>query len=299
MKSHIMDSAMFQQWLIDKRGLADSSLYQYIQVINRFLATDPNLEDLELYNNFLIKYTRKKRSSHYYSILKAFVEFEISDASLKNKIINNLIKPPERRDIVRERKHLQEDQLMEVINYLDKHKHRVLAVIQMLTGVRAGDILRLKDGDIIPEVYENKPVLKLNILGKRKKRNVVFIHDEVGQKIVMDYITFNSGIPGYYFLEKSKFNVKGNDIHKINNLMKMNYIWFWRDLKQATNMIGLDYKDFATHDFRRCFARRVWEKYKDINVLQSLLNHTDPKVTLRYLEQSGLKNIDYHYEMQK
>jgi integrase len=56
---------------------------------------------------------------------------------------------------------------------------------------------------------------------------------------------------------------------------------------------GVDMRMFATHDFRRCFARRVWEKWKDVNILQSVLNHADPKTTLRYLQQSGLRNVDY------
>jgi len=81
-------------------------------------------------------------------------------------------------------------------------------------------------------------------------------------------------------------------------LKKSNYLRYWKDLKYALNVNGIDKEDFATHDFRRCFARKVWEKEKDVYVLQSLLNHTDPKVTLRYLDQSGLKNIDYHKKMQ-
>jgi site-specific recombinase XerD len=81
-------------------------------------------------------------------------------------------------------------------------------------------------------------------------------------------------------------------------MFRYNYDEYWKDLKMALQSCGYAPKDFATHDMRRCFARRVWERYKDIHVLQSMLNHSDPKVTLKYLEQSGLKNVDYHYDMQ-
>lgn len=298
MKSHITDSSMFELWLTEKRNLAESSLYTYIQSLNRFLAINPDLDKLESYNDFLIKYTQKKRCSHYYSVLKGFIEFKITDGNLRNTLIKGLIKPPEHHDIIRERKHLTETQILEVINNLETSKHRIIALIQNLTGVRAGDILRLADGKIVPEIYKEKPTLRLNILGKYKRRNVVFVHDELAQKIIMNFITTNNSIPGYYFLEFGKMKGREGDVNNEGRLIRMNYLWYWQDLKKAIKTVGLDKEDFATHDFRRCYARRVWEKYKDLNVLQGLLNHADPKVTLRYLEQSGLKNIDYHYEMQ-
>ena len=81
-------------------------------------------------------------------------------------------------------------------------------------------------------------------------------------------------------------------------MIQMNYQWYWADLKQALHKNKISREEFATHDLRRCFARRAWERYKDIYVLKGLLNHVDPKTTLRYLDQSGLKNIDYLREMQ-
>ena len=92
---------MFEQWLMEKRNLADTSLHTYIQSITRFLAFNPDIDKLESYNDFLIKYTQKKRCSHYYSVLKAFIEFKITDGNLRSQLIKSLIKPPERHDIIR------------------------------------------------------------------------------------------------------------------------------------------------------------------------------------------------------
>lgn len=299
MKTHITDIAFFEIWLGEKRQLAESSVYVYVKSVEKFLVKNPDLERIEDYNDFLIEMSIKKRCSHFYSAIKAFIDFKFGDSSTKTKLIENLIKPRERHDIVRERKHLNEEQILEVINYLDKQKHRVIAIIQSLAGPRAGDILRLKKGGIVPEEYGGKPVLRLNLVGKGRKRNVVYIHDEVAQAIVLNYITENSGYGDYYFIELSPKRNRHGNVDNEFALTKMNYQWFWADLKQALYTAGIKREDFATHDFRRCFARRVWEKYKDVHVLQGLLNHKDPKVTLRYLEQSGLKNIDYLAEMQK
>jgi site-specific recombinase XerD len=81
-------------------------------------------------------------------------------------------------------------------------------------------------------------------------------------------------------------------------MYKMNYVWYYADLKQALQSNRVKREDFATHDFRRCFARRAWERWHDVNILQGLLNHARPDTTLLYLQSSGLKNIDYLKEMQ-
>ena len=293
-----MDPSLFEEWLKEKKSISDSTIHCYKHSIERFLSENPNLENLEDYNNFLIKLTIKKRCPHYYSVLKGFIEFKITDSNLKKKLIDGLIHPTERNDIVRERKHLTENKIFDVINQLEEEKHRIIALIQSLTGVRVGDIMKLKRGGIVSEIYNNKEVTRLNLIGKRKKRNVIYIHDFVAQTLIWDYVLTHHGHNDYYFLNLGKVMHRPGQMDNEDGLMRMNYLWFWADLKQALQTVGIDKNDFATHDFRRCFARRAWEKYKDIHVLQSLLNHSDPKVTLRYLDQSGLQNIDYHKEMQ-
>ena len=83
-----------------------------------------------------------------------------------------------------------------------------------------------------------------------------------------------------------------------HTILKAVNLKYYKDLKQAMYKLGIDSKSFATHDYRRCYARRVWTKYKDVHVLQELLNHQNPATTMRYLKQSGMQNIDYHKEMQ-
>jgi integrase len=293
-----MEASLFKEYLENKTPvLAESTVDQYFKTISRFLANDPDLDSIDSYNQFIIDGAIRKRCWHYYPVIRTFINYKIKAKAKRETLLNNLVKPKINQDIVKERKYLSEEKLFEVINNLEQQKHKIIALIQMLTGVRVGDILRLKYGGIHPETYENKPVLRLNLLGKGRKRNVVYIHDKVAQDLIMEYITFNMGDDDYYFLHIGKINKKR--AYKIDNIAKLNYLDFWADLKHSLVKSGIDKKDFSTHDFRRCFARRVWEKYKDVFVLKQMLNHTDPKVTFRYLSQSGLQNIDYHDEMQK
>lgn len=298
-KSDLTDIPFFEDYLRNTRRLANSTIYVYMQTLQTFLSTNPDIDQLEEYNEFLIRSCIKKRSTSQYSTLKIFIEWKIKDAATKRRLVEGLIKPPIRKDIKKERRHLSENQLFDVINGLESKRHRIIALIQCLTGVRAGDVLRLKRGSILAEEYEKKPVLRLNIIGKGRKLNVIFIHDEIGQQVIMDYITSEFTHEKYYFLTEIK--PRPNRTFHFGDFatIRKNYERYLNDLKIALQRAGVNKDDFATHDFRRCFARRVWEKYKDIHILQNILNHARAEVTLRYLDQSGLKNIDYHYEMQK
>jgi integrase len=289
---------MYKLWLQEKRNLSESSIQVYCEAVERFLKGNPEIDSLEDYNNFIIEHAIKKRCYHYYSALKAFIEYKITDANIRSHIIDSMIRAQVNNDIKMERKYLNEEEILEVINHIKDSKHRVVALIQCLTGVRAGDVLRLKRDNIMPEEYKDRPVLRINITGKGKKRNVIFIHDEVAQEIIMDYVTHVFNHENYYFIELGKMKNRKGDIRSEYRLYRMNYCHYWQDVKEALQSCGVNFRDWATHDFRRSFARRCWEKYKDIHVLQGMLNHANPTVTLRYLDQSGLKNVDYHYDMQ-
>jgi integrase len=299
MKANMFDSVFYEEWLREKGTLAESTIFVYVKSIESFLKTGPDLNNIDDYNKFLINKTIKKRATHLYSVIKSFITFKIEGSALQETLIKGLVKPKFQQNILRERRHLSDEQIFDVINNLERKKHRIIALIQSLTGAREGDVMRLKQGGILFEEYEKRNTMRLNLLGKRSKRNVVFIHDDVAQQFIMDFITNNkTAVDNYYFLELGTMNNRKGDPNNEAALMRMNYHWYWLDLKQALQLSNVRKEEFATHDFRRCFARKVWERYKDINILQHLLHHTDPKVTLRYLQQTGLDNIDYLKEIQ-
>lgn len=291
----VFEQNLFEEWIRDKKNMTESSIYIYRTAIDHFLSYNPDIENIDDYNRFIIAHCIKKRSVHYYSILKTYIKYAIKDANTRSQMIDQLIKPDPPATIKRERIYLDEKMLISIVNNFKRTKHKIMALIQDLTGVRAGDILRLKKQDIIPELYENKNVIKIVITGKGNKRNVVYIHEEMIQELLIDYLINHINELEYAFIEDHTIKDKSEHTRKMYHA---NYKAYYRDLKMALDMSGISHKDFATHDYRRCFARRVWTRYKDIQVLQNLLNHKNPSTTMRYLSQSGLKNIDYLKQMQ-
>ena len=298
MKAHITDVPLFEKWLKEERMISDSTIYVYKHSLSRFLSKNPDIDNVNTYNDFILEVSIKKRCPHYYNALKNYLNFKF-DKKTYEAISEKLLKPKMKDDLKRERKHLSEDKLLEVINYMENYKHKVIALLCTSTGVRVGDVLRMTRGNLTTEFMNKKTVLKVTLLGKGKRKKIAWIYDDTIQEIVMDYVTHNKNVGDYYFLQLGTMKHRMGREDDENMLVKMNYLWYWHDLKQSLKTAGIDKKDFSTHDFRRCFARRVWEKWKDVYILQRLLNHSDPKATMRYLRKSGLDTADYYLEMQQ
>ena len=65
----------------------------------------------------------------------------------------------------------------------------------------------------------------------------------------------------------------GNRLDRINA---------YKILKQACNILKID-GCIGTHTLRKTFGYHFYDKYKDVALLQKILNHSSPQITLRYI----------------
>jgi integrase len=293
-KAHITDLSMFEFWLKEKSMLSDKSIYCYVNAVKSFLFKNPDIDDINSYNTFLSYMIYKKSGNMYYTALKRFVQYKISDVTKREDLISNFVKPIV-KDTITTRAYLTDEKRIDVINNLRFEKHQIIALIQNFTGARAGDILRLKKGRIFyEEDADKKTVIRLDLVGKRKKRINTHIFNPFVQEAIMNYITHPTErtLEEYYFLERGTNQHRPGQLNSELCMVRMNYDWYRIDLKNSLTACGIDEKSFSTHDWRRCFSRNIWEKYKDLQILQRALQHSNPTTTMRYLNQSGLQNKD-------
>ena len=203
-KAELIDLPLFMDWMNKKGTLNSHSIRNYYSAIECFLAKNPDIDSLEHYNSFLVEHTIKKRSTLMPHAIRAFIRFKFAmNRDTMDYLLDGLIPIRRQLDYVTEKRYLEPKQLFDVINNMDEERHKVLAIVQMITGVRAGDIIKLRKGNIMVENYEGKLVVKLAIVGKGNKRNVVYIHDSTVQQILLDYISLNIEDDGYYFMRTS------------------------------------------------------------------------------------------------
>lgn len=145
-------------------------------------------------------------------------------------------------------------------------KWSIMFKIGVLTGLRVGDILSLKvkDIDLGLKIKEQKT-------GKYRK---ISIPDSV-------YIELKKYIKSYK-LSKGDYLIFSNKKDKEGKQKAVSRQQAYRVMQDASNMIGLK-ETVGTHGMRKTMAYHLYQRDKDIALVQFILNHSSSETTLRYI----------------
>lgn len=296
-----MDLALFTSYLTEKKLYKQSSAYSIHSKAKMFVHKKIDLKDINAVNAIIIESGIKKRNNLVYHAAKNLIEFKIEDKKTREELLSKLLKTKLYNDRKKLTKSLTDEEILEVINHINSQKHKVIAILQTLTGARVGDIMNLKLEDIMPDETDGAFVLKLNTLSKGGKHIIHFLFDELAQELLLNYALSERphSYKGNIFIDK--YYTKGNTPQELKDYETFysNYQLYIFDLKGALQACGIDKKDFSSHDFRRAFATKAWKKYKDVNILKILMHHSEIKTSMRYLQGQGLDSQNYQREMQQ
>ena len=153
------------------------------------------------------------------------------------------------------------------------YRNYMMFKIGINLGLRISDMLKLNIKDV-----KNKDFINI-IEQKTKKKRCIPINQTI-KEIIKKY-TLDKGenmplFPGINFTRLSRITAY-RIIH---------------DACKKANIKG----NFGTHTLRKTFGYHFYKKFKDIAMLQKILNHSHPSTTLRYIgiEQ---EEIYRHYRL--
>lgn len=156
----------------------------------------------------------------------------------------------------------EKELIQEIKKWLKERNERnyILFLFGINTGMRISDILKLQVKDVEGwSVYIRE--------GKTKKTKEVRMPVEL-KKAVREYCK-EKHKNEYLFrsrVGKNKPITRG-----------MAYII----LQEIADEFNLE--RIGTHSFRKTYGYHHYKQFKDVAVLQQMLNHSDPKITLRYI----------------
>jgi integrase len=160
---------------------------------------------------------------------------------------------------------IRSKQLIEDMKYsLKRHcsqRDYIMFLIGINTGLRVGDLLKLK----IKDVKRKKRIVILE--GKTKKPRIIYldsVYDEV-----QDYISNLQDASGWLFPSR-----KGDK--------PITTTQAYRQLQKASDMVDIP-EGIGTHTMRKTFGYWHYKQFNDIAELQMILNHSHPSITLRYI----------------
>jgi len=299
----------WEQYLYGETKLKPNTIKGYIRCIKRFFELGNDELNEADYSKFLHQFTKEKRMPYYYDILIKFTKWRFKNNRDKRNSILKTIKtfgkinyPPKKKPGI-----LDKSQLLMIAESFDEFRFRVITKIMIYTGVRIGDVLRLKDhpssnnSDIMKDFIIDKEteepieIYKITFTQKGDKKNVIPIFNKQLIDELWEYQRFHQKDSEYIFCIRD-YNIDKTNPEKVEFL---NYYHYWKELKKVCSRLGIDPKSFAPHDYRRNFADKAWEKLgrKDINKLKELMNHSDVNTTLRYLRGTGKDKEDLFREI--
>lgn len=182
------------------------------------------------------------------------------------------------KNLVEPIKNKNDLELIEI--YLEKHskRNRLIFVFGINTGLRVSDILGLNVEDVKDKNYVE---IREKKTGKYKR----FPLNTKLKSLIKDYLSYERNktysLTDYepLFLGKKHCRLDRSQVYRF--------------LNEACNELGIP-ANVGTHTMRKSFGYHFYRKYNDIALLQKILNHSSPSITLRYI---GIEQdeIDFSY----
>lgn len=162
-------------------------------------------------------------------------------------------------------------QIKQVEEYLAKKskRNRFLFVLGTNSGLRVSDILNLNVSDV-----RNKTHIEIKEQ-KTNKFKKFPINDKL-KKLIQEFIKNKEDDEPLFLSQKQK---------------RLDRSQAYRMLNEACRAVGITV-NIGTHSMRKSFGYHHYKQFKNVAMLQMIFNHSNPKITLRYIgiEQDEIDN---------
>ncbi len=178
---------------------------------------------------------------------------------------------------IRDKKTIQR---MKAILKSRSYRDYALFTLGINSGLRVSDLLNLKVSDVL----DDKGKIKDRITLREKKTGKAkdFPVGATAKKALQEYLgnTKNLDKEGYLFPSRKKGN---GSISRVQA---------YRILNEAARLAGLEER-IGTHTLRKTFGYHAYRMGLDLSVIQKLMNHSSPGITLAYIgiTQDDLDNV--------
>ena len=154
--------------------------------------------------------------------------------------------------------YLLDKQLEQVLGAM-MHGNSLVCQVALHTGLRVGDVLRLRMEDLKPRVWITEE--------KTGKRRLIGIPEELRVAII-DHNRMSGGGPWC-------FPGRNPENHRTRQAV-------WKDVKRVCDFFRIR-ANIGTHSFRKVYAVDLMKQYGDIEKVRRALNHDNISVTLLYV----------------
>lgn len=138
----------------------------------------------------------------------------------------------------------------------------VLFTVGINSGLRISDLLALRVEDV-------KGKDRVSIREGKTSKTKDFPLSDSCKKVIAEYILERGLVTGPLFPSRKG----GTPLKRVQA---------WTILNEAARVVGIDER-IGTHTLRKTFAYHAFKRGHDVTIIQKLLNHAAPSVTLAYI----------------
>lgn len=269
----IQEMESFKRYLKSKR-YSERTVEVYCDALTTFLKFHHEKTTGEITNNDVIRFNNdfilaKDYSSSFQNQVVNAVKLFYKEIKSKKIDVDLLHRPKREKKLPNV---LSKEEVAKLLSAPTNMKHRMILTITYGCGLRRGEVLKLKPGDI----DSKRKVLWIRE-AKGKKDRVVMISNKLIDKLREYYKAYRPKVwlfegqkPGEPYSEKSIEQV----------------------MKQAVAKVGIN-PAASLHWLRHSFATHLHEAGSDIRTIQELLGHSSSKTTEIYTHVSNraIQNI--------
>jgi len=250
---------------IEAYGYANSKFLEFIKKEPKYVTR----RDIKNYLHYLIDKNNKPKTVNLsIAAMKSFYD-EFMGRRLFSRI--RRVKPEKRMPVV-----LSKQEIKKMIEVISNEKHRLIIKFLYSTGVRAGELIKVRVADVD---LENGFVRILQ--GKGKKDRLTTVSIELCNEI-KEYLKDKE----QEFLFES--NRRGHPtVRSVEETVK-----------KASTLAGIKRSIFP-HVFRASFATHLYEDGTQLQKIQKLMGHQSPRTTFEYAKTANVNIIDVENPLDK
>lgn len=194
----------------------------------------------------------------------AFIQYLVDNQILSLKILRNKIKInlPEVLP-----KAIPTEDLRQILSVISNVRDRALILLLLHTGMRIGELLKVKMTDII--LPERKILV---YLGEKNLHGRVVYYSSEAEQALNQWLFRRNPNNDYLFY--------GHAGHELS------YVTAWMIMRKAVQKAGLAQRGYSLHSLRHTFATNMLNAGLRLEVLQQLLGHLSIDITQQYARLS-------------
>ena len=165
----------------------------------------------------------------------------------------------------------------QILKVITRVRDRALILLLLHTGMRIGELLKVKMADIV--LPERKILL---YLGEKNLHGRTVYYSSVAERALKKWLSMRDTTSGEYLF----YGYTGKPL---------SYVAAWMIMKDALQKAGFEGKGYSLHSLRHTFATNMLNAGLRLEVLQQILGHLTIDITLRYARISDVTRKDAYF----